>query len=319
MKFNFLIARFPYKGTESSLVTDWLVKTVCDMKSDHRIGDIYRQKYDDTPITMTRNKAIFDALRLGVDFLLFVDNDMDPDKYLGKDPFAKPFFKSSFDFMLDNLSNPCVVAAPYCGPPPIENIYIFQWANLQSDHPNKSVDIRLEQFTREEAAQKRGIEEVAALPTGLMLLDMRVFKYLTPPWFEYEYEDPPYNTKKSTTEDVFFTRNLAIAGVKQYCNWDCWAGHLKTKSVGKPVLMTSDAVSDAFRKALMNLKSSESVVEIQPENGPRRTARDKSRVEIIYHGDDSDSCSSDGGDHQPAEGNRGREESVRSAESNNGR
>lgn len=262
MKFSLLIARFPYGGTESAHTTDWLVKTVLAAKADARIGSVEHMSVNDTPITMTRNRVLKAALDRKIDLVLMVDSDMKPDLYLGQ-PGTKPFFKSSLDFMALH-SGPSVVAAPYCGPPPHENIYVFRWANRESDQPN--ADMRLEQYTREEAAQRVGMEEVAALPTGVFMIDMRAVERLAPPWFEYEYADAPLNTQKATTEDVFFTRNLSLAGVPQYVNWDAWAGHMKTKCVGKPALLTVDSVRKEFREALQRGNHSlERLVDVRRE------------------------------------------------------
>lgn len=89
------------------------------------------------------------------------------------------------------------------------------------------------------------------MPTGLILYDARVFKKLPAPWFEYEYDDEE-KSNKVTTEDVFQTRNASLLGMPQFVAWDCWAGHAKTRIVGKPVLMTPDQVSGHLRDALLN-------------------------------------------------------------------
>lgn len=256
MKASVLFARFPYGNSEVPDVADWLVRTVIKAKADPRIDRVESKRYDDTPITLTRNLCLAEARAAGFDFVCMIDSDMRPDAYLettahrnGLDPLAQPFWDSSFDHAWEQAEagKPCLVAAPYCGPPPCENIYVFQWANSQSDHPN--VDLRLEQYTREEASRFSGIFEVAALPTGLILIDLRVLKSIDPPWFEYEYADEPFRTVKATTEDVYFTRNVSLAGRKVFCNWDAWAAHWKRKPVGKPVFLTVDKVAREYREA----------------------------------------------------------------------
>lgn len=258
-KHSVLICRFPYKGDEKFTVADWLVDTVVEMKADPRVGELPKlPPIDDTPITMTRNRACREAQKLGCDFILMIDNDMAPDLRL---PGAKKFWRTSFDFVLEQ-KDPCIIAAPYCGPPPHENCYIFRWRNHQNDHPD--ADFRLDQYTREEAAIRVGIEEVAALPTGLILFHTAVLDRLPPPWFEYEYTDK-YRTHKSTTEDVFFTRNASLAGVKVFCNWDAWGGHWKQKVVTKPRPLTSEMVGEELRQALLRSPSDEKMVEVRPE------------------------------------------------------
>lgn len=246
-KFKVCFAFFPFGNQEAPAVRKWFARTILACKKDPRIGEILDRDFDDTPITMSRNGAERWATGEGADLLCMIDSDMKPDYLVGKDPTAKPFWESSLEFVL-NHEGPCVVAAPYQGPPPHENCYVFQWVRQQSDHPNP--DYRLAQFTREEAAVRTGIQCVGALPTGLILIDMRAFKRIEPPYFEYEYADPPFNTRKSTTEDVYFTRNLSLAGVPQYCNWDAWAIHHKRKDVTKPVIQTVDAVGEQLRSAL---------------------------------------------------------------------
>jgi hypothetical protein len=192
---------------------------------------------------MSRNRALKQAQALGVDIVCMIDSDMAPDL-----PHQRPFWDTSLDFLLRH-QGPCLIGAPYCGPPPTENVFVFQWGRRQSDNPN--VDMQIMQFTREESVVRSGFEEVAALPTGLILIDTRALERVKPPYFEYEYEDEEH-TQKSTTEDVFFTRNLSLAGVPCYVNWDSWAGHIKKKVVGKPSLLTCDDARESFREAILS-------------------------------------------------------------------
>ncbi len=251
-QFSVMFQRFPglfsNGACEHPDVTDWMVCTVIKCKRDVRIKEILNWRKADTPAPMIRNQGIHLALERGVDFLCMVDSDMAPDYLLGEDAAAKPFWDSSFDFMLHDSMEPCIVAAPYCGPPPYENCYIFRWASFQSDNPNP--DHRLEMYTREEAAVQTGIQRVAALPTGLILIDMRCLAKIKPPYFYYEWKDETEQVKAST-EDVTFTRDLTFAGVPIYCNWDAWAGHWKMKRVGKPQTLTADDVSKKYRDAVL--------------------------------------------------------------------
>lgn len=273
-KFSVMFARFPYGRRDEPDVTDWLMDTLMKAKSDPRISDVFNWRLDDTPIPMGRNRSIEQAKKLGADYLLMVDNDMAPDAYhvgnpnkVGIDVHARPFWDTSFDFMQKNLDDPCIIAAPYCGPPPIENVYVFRWADWQSQQPND--DGRLEQFSREEAATRAGIEEVGALPTGLILLDMRVFKNFEPPYFYYEWADEPFQTQKASTEDVTFTRDLSLQGTRIFCNWDAWAGHWKWKCVGKPGLITVDSVRDKFVNAVKrNHNSKDRMIEVHGLKDP---------------------------------------------------
>lgn len=251
MQVKVAIARFPYGNQEVPAVGNWLIETVIKIKSDPRISGLVHREINDTPITMGRNLSVQWAKQEKADLLLMIDSDVFPDvgttradhAYAG----AKPFWDVALQFLLDH-HGPAVIGAPYCGPPPHENVYVFKPATYQSDNPN--VDLRVEQFTREEAAQRGGIEEVFALPTGLILFDMRAFDSMGHPYFKYEYEDET-ECAKATTEDVYTTRNMALCGAPQYCAWPCWAGHFKQKLVGRPSLLTMDAVREQYRAAIL--------------------------------------------------------------------
>lgn len=275
-KFKVMVVRFPYGGREDSECVDWLMKTYHAIATDPRF-EVVNWRINDTPITMTRNLAFDQAVRQGVDFLLIVDSDMAPDVELGEDPTAKPFWPSTIDFMLRH-AGPCVVAAPYCGPPPHENVYVFTWGNLRND--SRDGDVRIDQYSREHAAGMTGIQEAAALPTGLMLIDCRVFQKLTPPYTYYEFEGVGHpcdacgqphrgpETKKASTEDVTFSRDLALAGVPMYCNWDAWAGHVKRHVVRKPRPYTTDSVAQKMRQAILSRRNAnERIVDVGPKDG----------------------------------------------------
>ena len=273
MKLSLMIARFPYGRVEDPDVNTYLGKLRVQLAADPRFrdgGTVCEFPFDDTPVTMTRNRSIKMAQEANCDLLLLIDNDISADAYLNYRN-SKPFFWSSLEHILEH-PGPCIVAAPYCGPPPEELVYIFQLTTKQSNHPN--VDFALNMIPREQAASRLGFEEVIALPTGLMLIDMRCLKLMRPPYFKYEYTDE-FETDKASTEDVFFTRNAAFAGVKVYCNWYSWAGHWKRKMVGPPSLLTPDMIRDAYREAVKgnNMVSQQSLAFIKtkvPAHGDRR-------------------------------------------------
>ncbi len=261
-KHSLIIQRFPYGGTEASECVDWLVKTYHRAKLDPRWSDVKCRWINDTPITMTRNRALADARAAGFDFMLLVDSDMAPDvELLRGDPAAVPFYEAAVDHALQSPV-PTVIGAPYCGPPPHENVYVFQWANRGNTLDPAAANARLDQYTREQAAMLAGVQEVAALPTGLMLIDLRALDRLPEPWTYYEFEGAGAEceachqrargpeAKKASTEDVTFTRDLALLGVPQLCTWSSWAGHIKRYVVGKPRPYTSDVVSKKMRAAL---------------------------------------------------------------------
>ena len=97
--------------------------------------------------------------------------------------------------------------------------------------------------SRFDAAERKGIQRAAALPTGLMLIDMRGVKRLGDERFYYEWTDKTASAKAST-EDVTFSRDLSLNGIKMYCNWDSWAGHWKSIRVAKPAVIHVDHIRD---------------------------------------------------------------------------
>ena len=276
-KYRVMFGRFPQHKEEASECVDWLIETAVDIARDPRFELVGQRPFpaaglrlSDTPVTMTRNQMFRKALELNIDILLIVDSDMAPDLYVGEDPRAKRFWPSTIDFML-NHEGPCVVAAPYCGPPPVENIYVFQWGNQESGHPN--ADHQIVQYTREQAAIMTGIVEAAALPTGLMAIDMRAIKKLEPPFTYYEWKDDKWQDEKASTEDVTFTRDLSLVGVKQYCNWDAWAGHVKRKIVGKPRPVCADMVAQKLHAGILSGRErGDRLVEVKSERFEKEIA-----------------------------------------------
>lgn len=291
MKLKIGLARFPYAGnggfqSEHPAVGTWMAGLTKAVDKDPRCQPgMYHFCEGDTPIPMMRNLACFKAIRAGVDVLIMIDSDTVPDLYAGHDPTAKKFWDSSFEFLYEHhAKGPCVVMAPYGGPPPdpvlggSENMYMFRWRTKRND-PDAPM-FSLEQFTREEAAAMGGISEVAAGPTGLVMIDLRclsshldpagpneTWERLDPPWFFYEYPDDnlpvKYQIQKCSTEDVVFTRNLSMIGVPQFTNWDAWAGHYKPYLVGKPMVITPEFVRKQYRAAILRGgRQDEKLVEI---------------------------------------------------------
>jgi hypothetical protein len=258
MQVSVMLARFPGNFSEHPRSSDWVIDTYHKCKIDPRISRVERWWKSDTPITMSRNEACSYALQLNMDYIAMIDSDMHPDAYVGMDPSAKPFWDSSLEFLLKQ-KEPCMIAVPYCGPPPHENIYVFEWTDFNDDQDRKW---RLDQFSRSQAALMQGITEVGALPTGLCIIDLRIFKTLAVPWFDYEWKDdgkkctlcgqpkPGPRKEKASTEDVYFSRNAGMIGFPTYCNWDAWAGHIKPKTVGKPNPTCKDEVHRTFQEAV---------------------------------------------------------------------
>ena len=184
-KLKVLFHLFSYSGNGaipscSPAVYQWLLAVQAKLYVDPRIESVHFIDVADTPITMVRNQAVIAARKMKADVLVMIDSDMHPDKRLQDgDPVARPFFQSSFDFLYKHYDRgPVAIGAPYCGPPPNECVYVFHWASDQSENPN--MQARLTKYTREHAAQMIGIQHCAALPTGLIMYDMRAFDLTEP-------------------------------------------------------------------------------------------------------------------------------------------
>lgn len=299
--FKLAIAGFPYGGnggssSEHPAVGRYFTEVVTKAQKDPRIKGIQELEHCDTPITMNRNACVLAAREAQADFLLMIDSDMQPDCELGEDPEAKPFWDTSIDFCIEHYDEgPNVVCAPYCGPPPNENVYVFYW-NIMEDGC-KNAKWKMEQYDRQTASRMVGIQPCAAQPTGLILFDMRAFdltdpkdyylylrnekkldaelaKLYTHPWFYYEYKDI-YCAEKSSTEDVTATRDISFHGLNRFgreiifCNWDAWAGHVKSKVVRKPRPLDARAIHGQYRHAVLsNYKADEKRVFLRSQPEP---------------------------------------------------
>lgn len=288
------LAFFPYAGTSSGTsqvydLTPWAVSVArwCDSHPEI-VESIALKHFADTPITMNRNAAIVWARNAKIDVLVMVDSDMSPDIEYPAEPFSKPFFSSSIEFLHSRWeAGPHVVCAPYCGPPPTSNPYVFYWSGEYEGIPDARQVLKM--YSREEAARLAGIMPCAAQPTGLIMFDVRAFELTDPRvlhdkngWFYYEWPNAAAS-EKASTEDVTATRDMSLAGWVKFnrdvifCNWDAWAGHNKVYCVGKPRPVMADWVSRRFQEAvLQNRQSSVRLMEVNcaqegEEGGAART------------------------------------------------
>lgn len=325
-KHKILIARYPYGGNgaiacEHPSVANWLIRNVPKMVADERIEEVHFIELADCPITMTRNATIEAAKKKGCDLILMIDSDQYPDYELthNQDPLAKPFWDTSFDFLYKHWDKgPCVIGAPYCGPSPHQNIYVFHWTNLRNETANNPP--RLDQYRREHAAIMSGIQECAALPTGLILFDIRCFDLIKPPYFYYRYEGdgsrcehcnefkPGVQAKKSSTEDVTATVDISLAGQLQlgynpvFVNWDAWAGHVKPEVVGKPRPVFADKVSAKLKEAIeAGITTGDRLIEVDgsefaniPVSGRASVQADQPVLESDYYWADENRAATTG-------------------------
>ena len=255
-QYTLLMARFPGSFREHPTSSDWFFETWHKALGDPLLGPghVLRTRKSDTPIYMTRNQVVVEAQHAKADYVLMIDEDMDPDYELKTNRHAKPFWEVAWDWVTSHRDEPCAIAAPYMGGARHhENPFEFQWCRWAND----GVRASLEQYSREQVALFGGVGEVAALPTGLILYDTRVFHDSLKPWFDYEHD--AYKTQKCSTEDVYQTRNQSLAwymsqgkvGGKCYCTWDSWAGHWKERRIEKPEIVPVEAVGQQLRDAVL--------------------------------------------------------------------
>lgn len=249
-RVDILVTVFTYDKTFHGEALTYCTRLYGQMVGHPRMNTLEISYSHGYPTDRARNFVVKSAREKGFDFAVFLDNDMGFDSYLGRDPAAVPFLPTSLEFALKQ-PGPCFVGAPYCTAPPGQEVVVMKHRETFPDMPG-GFGKRLDKYTRDEAAVATGIERVAALPTGHLLLDLRAFDVLPPPWFHYEYKDPPYNTELASTEDVVLTRNADWLGIPQFVNWDAWATHRKDYVVEKPRLCPVDAVPRAIWEAYQN-------------------------------------------------------------------
>lgn len=250
-KVSLLVNVFTYSKQVGADVFVYTHSVTDAMRNHPRVSDVYVSYTTGYPTDRVRNAVVKEAKANGHHFVLMLDDDMCPD--LGvvskdhRDPAAVPFLPAAIDFALAH-DGPCVVGAPYCSSPPLQEVVVMKTREKVPGLPDACGSM-LDKYTRDEAAVQTGIKRVAALPTGVMLVDLRVLDILPPPWFSYEYTDEPYNTRLASTEDVVFSRNCDWLGIPQYCGWDSWAGHVKSFTTGKPVVCPVHDVPGSIFKA----------------------------------------------------------------------
>jgi hypothetical protein len=272
--FRVMLARFPGFNQEHPDSSGYFMKILPQLHADALIERVVPFKRSSTPIPMVRNEAVLSAIKEQCDYILMIDSDMCPDCEDG----SRPFWETAWNFMVrrrireSNLAlsgcelAPCVIAAPYCGAPPDEPVCVLNVRRTNgSGNPDSGYVI--ETMDRHDVARRTGIGRVDAIGTGLILFDTRVFYYLPPPWFAYEYKDA-YEASLATTEDVFMTRNASLLDIPVYCAWDCWSGHWKMKLVQKPDPCCMEILTGSIREAFEHRYSRDSKLHFVHPDGP---------------------------------------------------
>ena len=300
----------------------WLLGLQKKLVADQRIGRVEVRRYGDVPLTFERNRISRDAVEGGFDLTLSLDSDNQPDIEVGKKPWAEPFWESSFDFIFDRMVRglPTVMVSPYCGPPPQENIYVFKFENEGTGR--RAPRCKLEQYGRNHAAIMRGIQPCDAGPTGVILITTSAYyllqfdkrptaeilsdfkagtidmeatirKLRSHSWFRYDSSDG-FESHKTGTEDVIFTRDVAMAGQFKhgepvvFCNWDSWSGHWKPICVMPPTAIALEDINAMFEEAVLaNRHAGEELREVDfTKNLPPADARERPPTPVVKEFDD---------------------------------
>lgn len=107
--------------------------------------------------------------------------------------------------------------------------------------------LEMHKYSAVEGAQKTGLEQVAAVGTGAIAIDTKVFRRLEKPWFAVEYLDT-FEIGVGTGEDIYFTRNAAEEGVPVWVTWDHWARHRKTVVLDRPKGLHPTLIPSRYRE-----------------------------------------------------------------------
>lgn len=288
-KLSCLCVCFAYGGNsgiqnEHPSTRDWAVQTIQLMQGDPRLERLDIKTLADTPIGMLRNRAVKMARQGGYDLLLMLDSDQDF-MFHEHEPWYKPFFPEAFTAIYDHYDKgPLVIGAPYVGSASAgENTFVFRWQNQGIQ--GSETAFSLEQYPRECAAMMSGIQPVAALPTGMILFDIRIFdlmdegrlsreqaldyykegrisraealRSLSDGYFYYEWTDETAS-EKASTEDVAATRDMSMVSILKlgynalHCAWDSWIGHAKPYTTGKPRIFSTEQVGNTLKRAVLN-------------------------------------------------------------------
>ena len=222
MAYRLCVARPTGYRMQHADISTWLMQFAFRLRDDSPdIREVQFYNVGNPRILMMRNLCVKDAVAGGCSHILFVDPDMVPDKYVGRDPTAKMFWLEAWTFIKEHPGS--VVAVPYCGPPPDEVIHVF----VKND---KGDLVRLPRAAAQKLSGWKGVEAVG---TGLLLADMSIFQKIPHPYFDDVYLDDT-KTKLHFSQDVYFCLKCREHGIPIYVNFDCWAGHDQTICVDKP-------------------------------------------------------------------------------------
>lgn len=233
-KKKIVIARACSYQTEHHQVGTWMFTTGMQLCRDQRFESAWTHVDTRFRIHNSRNTLARWSLERGMDYLLFIDGDMHADFRLMNPeldislqpdarPWAKPFLQSSLDYM---MGNPCgVIGAPAVSGPPDNKINTFIY--------DANVDGNVRRMRREDMETlEPQMLPVVAIGTGLMLIDINVFRKLPPPWFEDVEDDR--KEEVSHSQDCNFCLKCNANHIPVFANLFAPARHLKIQGQDPP-------------------------------------------------------------------------------------
>lgn len=231
-KRDILITPMAYGGDVWYKVGTWLAGANLHLHTRADIGQVYIAPVDRAPVAAARNEAALTSLKCGADLLVMVDHDVAPaDDWL-------PAVLSEYHTAI-SLGRPAGVwAAPAICSDGRSNVAVWtsppeaQFEGVDFDEAAEVQQLELWRLGAAESALLTGIQEVAAVGTGAIVIDTRIFRHLAPPWFAVEYTDE-YEIAVGTGEDIYFTRACSEDGLPVSVMWDHWAKHRRASVLDK--------------------------------------------------------------------------------------
>lgn len=236
-KLNIAFARTCAFQTEHFQVGTWLLMTGLALRTDPRIGKVSTHVDTRFRIHTSRNWCARWAIQNDVDFLCFVDGDMHVDYRLHNPllpdaaqpdaaQWARPFLQSSLEFMLS--SDAGVIGAPAVSGPPDNKINTFIVDRL----PNGEIGDPRRMQAEDMRTTQPCFLPVVAIGTGVMLIDVNVFRRMPEPWFEDVEDEKKYEVHRS--QDCQFCFKCQELDIPVYANLFAPARHLKFQGQDPP-------------------------------------------------------------------------------------
>lgn len=189
----------------SQSIPIYTTKSLMEWQRVRKYPSIFQFKID-TYIDKARNEAVWEAVAHKATHLMFIDSDMS-------------FPSNGVDHLIEQEKD--IIGGLYYGrllPKPM------------AFHQNQDKTV-----VNLDPEKEKGNVEVDFVGTGFMLINMKVFQFLEPPFFKITYDGAEFgmteNNKTSPAfgEDVYFCLKAKKHGFKVWCNTDLDLGHIGPK------------------------------------------------------------------------------------------